>query len=114
MDDGKAWAARIRALPFLLERAGAGDDRYEVMARLRGECESRGEIYVWSVVYRRPPAPCHSGEHPIVAITHEVIRPGGGGVARLLITERELHDLEHHERKLVDAQRKKLHAIFDA
>ncbi len=117
-EEAKRWAAKIRALPFLLEQADAvaktsGEDRYDVMARLRTECEAEGRTYVWSVVYRRPPAKCHTGEHDISAIGHDVVRPGGGGLARLLISERELHDLEHHDRKLLEPQRRKLDAIFD-
>lgn len=115
----REWAARIRALPFLMEEAdrrareeGGGGDRYDWMAKLREEREAKGEPYVWTVIYRRPPSKCHTGEHEIPAHTHEVIRPGGGGIARLLISERELHDLEHHDRKLVDAQLRKLEAIF--
>jgi hypothetical protein len=112
--DAKIWAERIRGLPFLDFLANAWEgDHYKIMAKLREDYEAKHEVYVWSIEHKRPAARCHTGEHEILPISHEIVRPGGGGQARLLITERELHDLEHHGRKLVDAQIKKLEAIFE-
>lgn len=116
MTDERAWLARIRALPFLLDLAQAaakeGEDPLDVMARLRDRHVETAQPYVWSTAYRRPPSPCHSGEHEVPAITHEIVRPGGGPLARLLVSELVLHDLEHHGRKLAPDQLRKLQAIF--
>ena len=116
MSDDLQWIARIRALPdlrALAEAAAApGEDPLDRMAALRDEHVARGETYVWTTAYRRPPSRCHSGEHEIAALNREVVKPGGGALARLLVSELALHDVEHHGRKWQPDQLRKLQAIF--
>lgn len=113
MDD-KSWLEKVRALPFLMKLADAfGGDRYEKMATLKADHEARGDAYVWTTLYRHPPAPCASGEHSIESSTHEIVKPGiPGKHGRLMISERVLHDIEHHGRRFQPDQVRKLEAIF--